>query len=91
MPFAKGQGGRPRGAGNKSTELRDVLTKLGTDKKKDLHAARLHQLTLSDDEHVAIKALTIVMAYRFGKPVEHLELGGAGGGPVTVRFVDADR
>jgi hypothetical protein len=56
----------------------------------DLHAERLHTLTQSEDEHVAVKALTVVAAYRFGKPTEHLELGGDGGGPILVKFVDVD-
>lgn len=90
MPFKSGQGGRQLGAGNKSTKaLRDVLAKLGTSGKVNLHAKRLHELTQSTDEHVAIKALGVVMAYRYGKPTEHLEIGGPDGGPVRVRFVDA--
>lgn len=83
-------GGRRAGTPNRDTrEISAVLAKLGTDQKKDLHAARLHQLTLSDDEHVAIKALGLVLAYRHGKPTEHVQVGGEGGGPVTIRFVDA--
>lgn len=91
--MAKGQktGGRTSGTPNRATKpIRDVLDKLGTDGKVDLHAARLHSLTLSSDEHVSIKALTVVMAYRHGKPTEHLEIGGEGGGPVRVKFVDVD-
>lgn len=90
MAFRSGEGGRPRGASNRVTkQLRDVLDKLATKGKEDLHAARLHQLTMSSDENVAIKALTLSLAYRHGKPTEHLELGGEGGGPVMIRFVDA--
>lgn len=91
MAKGKKTGGRTAGTSNRATKpIRDVLEKLGTDGKVDLHAARLHQLTLSDDEHVSIKALGVVMAYRHGKPTEHIELGGEGGGPIRVKFVDVD-
>lgn len=90
MAFKKGQGGRPLGAGNKATKpLRDVLDALAVDdkdKKTDLHAKRLHDLTQSSDEHVAVKALTVVMAYRYGKPSEHMTVTDPNGGPLTVRF-----
>lgn len=91
MAQGKKTGGRKAGTPNKANApIAEVLTKLGTDAGGvDLHAKRLHQLTLSDDEHVSIKALNVVLAYRYGKPTEHLQLGGEGGGPVTVRFVDA--
>jgi hypothetical protein len=94
--MAKGRktGGRTSGTPNKDTApIRDVLHylgTLGTDGEIDLHAERLHKLTLSEDEHVAIKALGLTMAYRHGKPTEHIELGGEGGGPVRVKFVDVD-
>lgn len=92
MPFVKGTGGRPKGARNKKrAAVRDLLDKLGTGPKgQDLHTLRLHELTLSEDEHVRVKALTTVLAYRWGKPTEHMELTGEGGGPVRVKFVDAD-
>lgn len=77
MPFKKGQGGRPRGAGNKSTpEIKSVLDRLAVEGKKDKHLLRLHQLTLDDDPHVSVKALSVVLAYRFGKPKESIEHSG---------------
>lgn len=90
MAKGKKTGGRTAGTPNKITApIADVLEKLGTDEKGvDLHAKRLHDLTTSDDEHVSIKALNVVMAYRHGKPTEHHELTGKDGGPVLVRFVD---
>ncbi len=91
MARGKKTGGRRAGTPNRVTApIADVLTKLGTDKDgQDVHAARLHQLTLSSDEHVSIKALNVVLAYKHGKPTEHVQLGGEGGGPVVVKFVDA--
>jgi hypothetical protein len=91
LPFTAGTGGRPKGAKNRSTrDLRAVLDALARGPKHtDLHAQRLHQLTLSSDEHVAVKALNTVLAYRYGKPKESVELTGAEGGPVVVKFVVA--
>lgn len=61
-----------------------MLDALGTKGKVDLHAARLHALTQSADEQVAIKALTVVLAYRCGKPAEHVAITGGDGGPVQI-------
>jgi hypothetical protein len=89
MGFSKGQGGRPRGARNKATLLRDTLEALAVDKDgQDVHLARLSTLIQSDNELVALKALALVLAYRFGKPTEHVEVVGEDGGPVQVRFVE---
>lgn len=92
MAKGKKTGGRTAGTPNRVTApIADVLTLLGTDEKGvDMHAKRLHELTFSDDEHVSIKALNVVMAYRHGKPTEHHELTGKDGGPVTVKFVGID-
>lgn len=91
MAFKKGQGGRPPGAANKASKpLRDVLDALAINPATaeiDLHAQRLHALTQSDDELVALKALALVLAYRYGKPTEHVQVAGDGGGPVLVKFV----
>lgn len=91
MARGRKTGGRTAGTPNRTTKpIADVLEQLGTDESGvDLHAARLHQLTLSDDEHVSIKALNVVMAYRHGKPTEHHQIAGEGGGPVVVTFVGA--
>jgi hypothetical protein len=89
MGFQKGQGGRPVGARNKATLFRDTLDALSADKDgQDLHLARLSELVRSADEHVSLKALALVLAYRFGKPTEHIEVAGEGGGPVAVRIIE---
>lgn len=92
MAQGKKTGGRTAGTPNRDTKpIAAVLTKLGTDAAGvDMHAARLHQLTLSADEHVSIKALNVVLAYRYGKPTEHHQIGGEGGGPVVITFVGVD-
>lgn len=88
MPFGAGQGGRPRGARNRSTkDLKAILDRLAGGTKQDLHAKRLHALTQSADEQVAVKALAVVLAYRYGKPKESVELTLPE--PVLVRYVDA--
>lgn len=91
MALGRKTGGRSRGTPNKSNaQLRDVLDRYGIVDGEDLHAKRLHELTQSTDEHVATKALTLVLAYRHGKPPDVVELGGRDGQPLAVRFVDVD-
>lgn len=77
MPFRPGEGGRPRGAKNRASKLRDRLDRLArSEKGRDSHVERLHALMLSDDEHVAVKALQLMFAYRFGKPAQTVLLEG---------------
>lgn len=91
MAHGRKTGGRRAGTPNKTTRpIAEVLERLGTDDAGiDTHAKSLHDLTLSDDEHVRIKALNVVMAYRHGKPTEHHQIGGDGGGPIVVKFIGA--
>lgn len=86
MARGKKTGGRTLGTPNRDTApIAAVLEQLGTDAAGvDIHAKRLHQLTLSDDEHVAMKALNVVFAYRHGKPTEHVKIGGDQGLPVRI-------
>jgi hypothetical protein len=87
----KGQktGGRTVGTPNKVTKtLRERLEGLAGD--ECAYAKRLHDLTQSTDEHVALKALALVLAYRYGKPPDIVELAGRHGGPVQVTFVGLD-
>lgn len=91
MPFKQGQGGRPTGARNRvSKDARDVFVKLGGPDGKR-YAEELHALATAPggDVHVRIKALSIIAPYLWGRPTERVELGGAGGGPLLVTFVDA--
>lgn len=90
MPFTKGQGGRPRGARNRTTTSKDIRELLEQVKSGDGDVERLRTLSRSADEQVALKATLAILAYRFGKPPERLEVGGEGGGPVQVTFVGLD-
>lgn len=90
MAFKKGQGGRPKGASNKTTSATaHILARLGgTD--GEVYAQQLVELTSPDkDPHVRLKALSLIVPYVWGKPKETLALEGADGGPVLVQFVDA--
>ena len=91
MPFKAGTRniGRPKGATNRATrDLRAALELLAVDAAgRDAHIAKLHALTKAKDPVVAIKALTLVLAYRFGRPKEALEVTMPE--PVTVRYVAA--
>lgn len=89
MPFIKGQGGRPLGARNKASMFRDTLDALAVDVDgQDLHLARLNKLAQDEDPQVALRALQLLLSYRYGKPTEYVEVTGEDGGPVTVRFVE---
>jgi hypothetical protein len=84
------RGGRAPGVQNRATRaVRDVLNAFAAG-RQDKHLKRLHDLTTSKDDHVALKALTLTLAYRFGRPAETLALTGADGGPVEVRFVEVN-
>lgn len=84
MPFQKGEGGRPRGASNKATKpVKDALAKLGG-VGGAVYAKGLHELTTHEDAHVRVKALTLALAYLWGKPTERHEHSGLEGGPVHV-------
>jgi hypothetical protein len=79
MPFKKGQGGRPKGVGNKVTrEIRDLAQALFDDaywarKRMEIHGGRCHP---------SIEAK--LLAYAYGEPKQQLEVTGEGGGPVKV-------
>lgn len=72
--------GRPKGSRNRATKevreaLRTTLPKAKT---------RLRELIQSENPEIAFKAVSLVMAYSYGKPTERRELSGAEGGPVSV-------
>jgi len=90
LPFTRGQGGRPRGARNKSTQpAYDIFVHLGGPNGKR-YAAQLHALACGKDTdaHVRVKALALIAPYVWGKPTEHLAVSGEDGGPIAVKFVD---
>lgn len=91
MPFKKGQGGRPKGAPNKvGRDVRALFAQLGGP-DGEVYAKQLHAIAAGqhDDVHARLKALTLIAGYVWGKPTEHVQLEGEGGGPVVIRFVDA--
>ena len=86
MAFRKGEGGRPRGKRNKATrDVKAVLDALSHGKgKKDQHLERLNVLTQSTDGQIAVRALTLALAYRFGQPKATMAVTGSDGGPVHI-------
>ena len=86
MPFKKGEGGRPRGAGNRATrEVKDIFIRLGGPDGA-LYAQQLHDLATGKhgDPHVRIKALSVIAPYVWRKLAERIELTGVNGGPIEV-------
>lgn len=86
MPFKKGQGGRPKGAANKATtDVAAVARALVEDKDyRELFKARLHAGTIPPGVE------SMLWHYAYGKPVEHVQVGGEDGGPVLIKFVGVD-
>lgn len=91
MLYRKGQGGRPRGAKNRfprASPKRDIQAALDALSRgvggADTHLQRIQELVQSKDEHVAVKALALVLAYRFGQPKATWAVTGEGGGPVHI-------
>lgn len=87
MPYAKGQGGRPKGVRNKaSVDVEATCRRLVDDPVyRKTFTARLKDGTLPP----ALEAMT--WHYAYGKPIErHILTGDTEGGPVLVRFVDVD-
>lgn len=85
MPFKKGQGGRPKGAPNKRTTLEEVLREIDpTDGR--VYWQQLHAIATKahDDVNARIKAVSLLLAYKEGKPKERVEISGPEGGPIEV-------
>lgn len=84
-------GGRQPGTPNKATAaIKPALDALGLRRDgADRHLQRLNTLTASTDEGIAVKALAIVLAYRFGKPPEFVTVVGDPDRPLLIKIVDA--
>ena len=82
MAFKKGEGGRPKGVRNKSTELVEARCRalIETESYQKYFAHRLEVGQLPP----MLEALT--WHYAYGKPVERQEHTGVGGGPIQVRW-----
>lgn len=86
MPFKKGDkkpagSGRVRGVPNKvQRDLKSLLDLRVPD--KDLWRRWQEKLD-SDDEHISLKALELVLHYRFGKPVQPI-VGDAEQPPIQI-------
>ena len=88
MPFQKGEGGRPKGVGNRvKSDAYAAFVKLGGPNGIK-YAQQLHALATGthDDPQVRIKALAVIAPYIWGKPTEHIEHSGELSLPVKVTF-----
>ncbi len=86
MGFQPGQGGRPKGVKNKATR---AVTAIAIKLVEDREYRRQFALRFKAGE-LAPPLEAMVWHYAYGKPTEHMEIGGEGGGPVRVVFVNAD-
>jgi len=79
-------GGRKKGTPNKATaDVRALCTKLLADAD---YVANFKQRLQEGKLAPHVEAL--LWHYAYGKPAEHIEVGGDDGGPVEVRFVLVD-
>lgn len=83
MAHGRKTGGRAKGTPNKSTtDVAVVARKLVEDQDyRTLFKARLHAGTVPPGVE------SMLWHYAYGKPAEHLQVEGEGGGPVRVEFV----
>jgi hypothetical protein len=93
--MAKGRktGGRRVGSMNRRSLLEEVLYEIDPSDGR-VYWQQLHALAAGEhkDAHVRVKALSLLLSYKYGKPTEHVELSGPEGGPIPVHdhFVVAD-
>lgn len=85
--MAKGRktGGRTRGTLNKTTA--DVAAAARALVEDSVYQVGFKARLQTGDLPPAVEAM--LWHYAYGKPTEHLQLAGEGGGPVLIRFVDA--
>lgn len=85
MAFQKGQGGRPKGARNKAQRAAESVCR----KLVDDRAYRKSFTERFKAGELAPPLEAMVWHYAFGKPTEHMEVGGEDGGPIkhVVEFV----
>ena len=83
MPFTKGQGGRPKGARNKSAgEAQKLCLRLVSDPD---YRKRIKQRLVTGGLPPGIEAM--LWHYAYGKPIEQVEFGGMDGEPMTVQVI----
>ena len=73
-------GGRPKGAKNRRTKEVEAFLRPALPGAKK----RLKALLTSDDEQTAMKAITLVLAYVYGRPVDRREVSGPDGFEVSL-------
>ena len=76
-------GGRTAGTPNKRTQLEEILAAIDpTDGR--VYWEQLHNLAAlpHPDTQARIKALALLLSYKYGKPIERQEHSGPGGGPI---------
>jgi hypothetical protein len=84
-PFVKGQTGNPKGRPKRTQEELDLIAAC---KAKTLDALEVIESIMvgGENERNRLSAALAIIERGYGKPVQGVELGGAGGGPVDWNF-----
>jgi hypothetical protein len=80
-PFVKGQTGNPKGRPKRTQEELDLIAAC---KAKTLDALEVIESIMvgGDNERNRLSAALAIIERGYGKPVQGVELGGTGGGPI---------
>lgn len=84
-------GGRKPGSRNKATDAElGALSDLAKRHTKDALAALVRICTQGTSEAAVVSAAEAILNRGYGRPIQALEHGGAGGGPIVIRLDGVD-
>jgi hypothetical protein len=87
QPSKSGRGGARPGAGRKPCAVKAARERILDETLPEAALRRIIQALVDAAVAGDVKAAALLLAYRWGKPTEKVEVAGSGGGPLSV-FVD---
>lgn len=86
------RGGKRAGAGRKTRVVEQNLNELLKECATDEEMKEVVRLLVLDSKHTAFsirqEARKLLLAYKYGRPVDRLELSGEGGGPIPITIIE---